>query len=171
MSAPNDQIDWSNWIYRLVALVIDSIITGIPAGIIYWGISAALWTTTLYGIPIDGTPWWAGVTLLPFLYGIFLVLYSAILEVTWGGQTLGKKILNLQVQTVHGQRLEFGKDFIRNITKIYGLLLLLDWLLGIVTPGNKNQRYFDQLTDTVVLRGSFSTAAPPPPPPPPPPPT
>ncbi len=169
MSAPNEQIDWGNWIYRLVALVIDSVITGIPAGIIYVVISAAIWTTTLpYGIVYDATPIWAGFTLLPFLYGIFLVLYSAILEVVWGGQTLGKKILNLKVQSVRGERLEFGKTFIRNITKIYGLLLLLDWLLGIVTPGNKNQRYFDQLTGTVVTRGGFSTAAPPPPPPPPP---
>lgn len=172
MSAPNQQIDWGNWIYRLIALIIDSIISSIPAIIIYYGILIpSLWTTTtLYGFTYDATPFWAGFLLLPFLYGIFLVLYSAILEVAWGGQTVGKKLLGLRVQTVNAGSIDFGKAFMRNISKIYGLLLLLDWLLGIIQPGNKNQRFLDRTTGTVVVGRSqtFESISPPPPPPPPP---
>jgi uncharacterized RDD family membrane protein YckC len=162
-----------HWIYRLIALIIDSIITGIIGWIIYAILLLPLLftQTTFFGITVVSTPWWAGVFLLPFIYGIILVLYSAILEVTWNGMTLGKKLLGLQVQTTSGGKVAFDKAFIRNITKIYWLFLFLDWLLGVFTPGNKSQRYFDRIAGTVVVQAkqpfaSTSTHPPPPPPPP-----
>jgi len=167
-----EQINWMHWIYRLIALIIDSIITGIVGYIIYILILPLLFTsTTVFGITVQIIPWWAGVFLLPFIYGIILVLYSAILEVSWGGMTIGKKLLGLQVRTTSGSGLTFDKAFIRNITKIYWLFLFLDWLLGIVTPGNKSQRYFDRIAGTLVIQAKqpfASTSTPPPPPPPPP---
>ena len=42
MSSNTGQIDWTHWIYRLIALIIDSIIAGIPAYIIYAAISASI---------------------------------------------------------------------------------------------------------------------------------
>ena len=163
-----------HWIYRLIALIIDSIITGIIGYIIYILLVPLLFTsTTIFGITYLNIPWYAGVFLLPFIYGIVLVLYSAFLEVSWGGMTLGKKILGLQVQTSSGGKVTFDKAFIRNISKIYWLLLFLDWLVGIVTPGNKLQKYTDRIAGTVVVQTKqpFASAGAPPPPPPPPPPT
>ena len=163
-----------HWIYRLIALVIDSIITGIIGYIIYIILLPILFTsTTIFGITYLNVPWYAGVFLLPFIYGIILVLYSAFLEVSWGGMTLGKKLLGLQVQTSSGGKVTFDKAFIRNISKIYWLFLFLDWLLGIVTPGNKLQKYTDRIAGTVVVQtkqpfASVSSSPPPPPPPPPP---
>jgi hypothetical protein len=74
---------------------------------------------------------------------------------------------------VNGGKVDFSKAFIRNISKIYGLLLFLDWLLGIVTPGNKGQKYTDRIAGTTVVSikqafASPTTSSPPPPPPPPP---
>jgi len=146
-----------HWIYRLIALIIDSIITGIIGGIIF----------TILGV----VAWWGAVLLLPFIYGIILVIYSAILEVSWNGMTVGKKILGLQVQTTSGGKVTFDKAFLRNISKIYWLLLLLDWLIGIVTPGNKMQKYTDRMAGTVVVQRKQPFAGSNPPPPPPPPPT
>jgi uncharacterized RDD family membrane protein YckC len=165
----SSEIDWTNWIYRLIALIIDSIIAGIPAWIIYSFLLAPLiWSSTIYGFTYVAAPWWGAVLLSPFIYGIILVLYSAILELTWNGQTVGKKLLGLQVHTTNGSARSFGSEFIRNITKIYWLLLLLDWILAIVSP-SKQQKYTDRMAGTIVVQLRQATATPPPPPPPPPP--
>jgi len=166
-----EQIDWGRWIYRLIALIIDSIIAAIPAAIIYYLVLVPLfWSYTYFGIGYSAAPWWGGVFLYPFIYGIILVLYCAILEVSWGGVTIGKRILGLQVQSATGGKIPFDKAFIRNISKIYWPLLLLDWLLGIITPGNKSQKYTDRMAGTFVIstRQGVSSSYPPPPPPPPP---
>jgi uncharacterized RDD family membrane protein YckC len=169
MANNNEQIDWSHWIYRLIALIIDSIISGIIGAIIFYVVLVPLfWTsTTIFGITINTVPWWASTFVLPLIYGIVLVLYSVIFEVTWNGMTIGKKLLGLQVQTANGGKVPFDKSFIRNISKIYWLLLLLDWLLGILTPGNKRQKYFDRIAGTMVvqIKQSFGSVPPPPPPP------
>ena len=170
MTTEIEQINWMHWIYRLIALIIDSLITGIVGYIIYIIILPLFFTsTTVFGITVQIIPWWAGVFLLPFIYGLILVLYSTILEVSWGGMTLGKKLLGLQVQTTSGGKLAFDKVLIRNISKIYWLLLLIDWLLGILTPGNKLQKYTDRVAGTIVaqIKPAFATTPPPPPPPPP----
>ena len=167
----SEQIDWSHWIYRLVALIIDAIIAGIIGGIIYSLLLIPfLFTSTVFGVTVVAAPWWASVFLFPFIFGIVLVLYSAILEITWEGKTVGKRLLGLQVQTVSGGKDTFEKAFIRNISKIYWLLLLLDWLVGIFTLGNKRQKYTDRIAGTIVIqtRQPFGTEPPPPPPPPPP---
>jgi uncharacterized RDD family membrane protein YckC len=157
--ANNEQIDWGHWIYRLVALIIDSIIAGIIGGIIF---------VIIFGF---SAPWWASTFVSPLFFGIVLVLYSTFLEATWNGMTVGKKLLGLQVQTTNGGNVTLDKAFIRNLFKFYWLLILLDWLLGILTPGNKRQKYFDRVAGTIVVQNgqSFGTAGTPPPPPPPPP--
>jgi uncharacterized RDD family membrane protein YckC len=90
------------------------------------------------------------------------------------GGTLGKKILGLRVQMVDGSKVTFEKAFIRNISKIYWLFLLIDWLLGIVTPGkDQRQKYTDRIAGTTVVsvkQTVFAATSQPPPPPPPPPP-
>ncbi len=156
-----------HWIYRLIALIIDSIITGIIGYIIY---AILLIPLIISGAVFGVVAWWGATLLLPFIYGIVLVIYSAILEASWGGMTIGKKILGLQVQTTSGGKVAFDKAFLRNISKIYWLLLLIDWLIGVFTPGNKMQKYTDRMAGTVVVQAKqpFAAAMPPPPPPPPP---
>ncbi len=165
MTQSIEQIDWMHWIYRLIALIIDSIITGIIGGIIYTILLIPLILTgAIFGI----VPWWGGTLLFPFIYGIILVIYSAFLEATWGGATIGKRLLGMQVKTTSGGKLSFDKAFLRNISKVYWIFLLLDWLLGILTPGNKRQKYTDRIAGTMVVQtgAAFGSAPPPPPPPP-----
>jgi len=169
-SSSGSQIDFNHWLYRFLALLIDSIITAIPGYIIYWIISGILWPVTYYGWYWGGwAPWWAGVLLMPFLIGIIQVLYFAILDNSWGA-TIGKRVLGLQVQMVNGGKITFNAAFIRNISKIYGLFLLLDWILGIATPGpDRRQKYTDRMAGTTVVqvKQAFASATTPPPPPPP----
>ena len=166
MATKIEEINWTHWIYRLIALIIDSIIAGIIGGIIYSVLLIPiLIASVVSGAGIFAAPWWAGSLLFPFIYGIILLVYSAILEGIWDGMTIGKRLLGLQVQTVNGGKVPMDKAFIRNLSKIYWILLLLDWLLGILTPGNKQQKYSDRLAGTVVVqRKSAFTSTPPPPP-------
>ncbi len=161
------------WLMRFLALIIDSIITYIPAYIIYAVIAGILWPVPSYlsGWYWGGwAPWWAMWLLWPLISGLIQVFYFAILEVSWGA-TIGKRILGLQVQMVNGSRVTFDKAFVRNISKIYGLFLLLDWLIAIASPGtDPRQKYTDRMAGTTVIsvKQAFASAGQPPPPPPPP---
>jgi uncharacterized RDD family membrane protein YckC len=101
--------------------------------------------------------------------GIFWVIYSAVLEGSSWQATLGKKVMSLKVQMLDGSKAPMGKTFMRNISKIFGLILLIDWIIGIATHGpDPRQRYFDRIAGTTVVsvKQAFTSAAPPPPPPP-----
>jgi uncharacterized RDD family membrane protein YckC len=149
-----------------VAFIIDSIIIGIVAYIIYFFAFLAIITS--------GGVWllWGPFLLLGFVLGILELLYFMFMDASYGG-TLGKKILGLQVQMVNGSKVTFDKAFIRNISKIFWLFLLIDWILGIATPGpDQRQKYTDRIAGTTVVsvKQVFASVATPPPPPPPPPP-
>jgi uncharacterized RDD family membrane protein YckC len=171
MAVQSSEFDFNHWLYRFLALLIDSIIAYIPAYIIYIVVSGILWPVPAYysawGLGGMWTPWWAIYVLFLLIGGVIQMLYFVILEVSRGA-TVGKTLLGLQVKMVNGSKLEFGKSFIRNISKIYGLFLLLDWLIGIVTPGaDRHQKYTDRMAGTTVvsIKQPFAAAPPPPPPP------
>ena len=86
------------------------------------------------------------------------------------GRNACKRIMGLQVQTVYGHQVTFGKSFIRNITKILSFLIIIDWLVGIVTEGDKRQKFTDRMAGTTVVstKQPFASSSTPPPPPPPP---
>lgn len=160
------QLDLGHWLLRLIALIIDSIILGIVAFIVVVLLLVPfLFTGALLGFYAV----WGYWLVLPLALGVLSVLYFLVLEVSWGG-TVGKRILGLRVQTVNGGRISYSQSFVRNISKIFWVFLLLDWLIGIATPGDRRQKYSDRIAGTVVVQTSqpFAAAAPPPPPPPPP---
>jgi len=163
----SSQFDINHWLLRLVAFIIDTIIIGIIASIIYFFV--------ILSVLVSGSFWflWGPFLLLGFLLGVLELLYFMFME-TFYGATLGKRVLGLQVQTVEGSRVTFDKAFIRNISKIFWLFLLLDWILGVAIPGrDQRQKYSDRIAGTTVVsvRQAFPSGAtlPPPPPPPPPP--
>ncbi len=155
-----------HWIWRLIAYIIDSIIIAIPTYIIYYIVLLSIF----FSGGVTGFVAAYGFALLfPFLFGIIEVLYFVILDVSWGA-TIGKRILGLQVQMTNGGKVTFDKAFIRNISKIFWLFLILDWLIGIATPGaDKRQKYTDRIAGTTVVQAkqAFQSIAPPPSSPPP----
>jgi uncharacterized RDD family membrane protein YckC len=160
----SSQFDINHWLIRLVAFIIDSIIIGIVAFIIYFVAIVAL-------ISSGGLYLWGPFLLLAFILGILELLYFMFMDAYYGG-TLGKRILGLQVQMVNGGKVTLDKAFIRNISKIFWLFLLLDWIIGVATQGpDQRQKYTDRIAGTTVvsIKSAFTTAATPPPPPPPPP--
>ena len=159
----SSQVDMNHWLLRLVAIIIDSIPFAIIVYIIFWALVWSTWWSWGWG--------WGYWLLWPFAFGVLEVLYFIFMEVS-SGATIGKKLLGLQVQMLDGSKITFDKALIRNISKIYGLFLLLDWLIGVATPGpDPHQKYTDRIAGTTVIsvRQAFAAAGTPPPPPPPPP--
>lgn len=163
------EVDFNHWLLRFIALLIDSILIGIVVYVIWW----ALFLVIFFG---PGFIWLWGSTWLvwPFMFGIVLMLYSAVLEVS-SRATVGKRLVGLEVRVVGGGSLTFDKVLMRNISKVYWIFLLLDWILCLVTPRrDPHQKYTDRIAGTTVVavRQAFtsitsgSTAPPPPPPPP-----
>ena len=140
------QFDLGHWILRLIALIIDGIILAIVAAILFF----------ILVFPLDAFLW-------PLVVGVLMLLYFLFLDVNYGG-TLGKRIVGLKVQTVNGGRINYSQSVIRNISKIYWLLILLDWIIGIATPGDKRQKYTDRIAGVVVVQTSqaFASVMPPP---------
>ncbi len=159
------QLDFSHWLIRLIAYIIDSIIIAIPTAIIWVIITIAIVFSPASFVAIYGLS-----LLFPFIFGIIQVLYFTVLDVSWGA-TIGKRVMGLQVQMTNGGKVQFDKAFIRNISKIYWLFLVLDWLIGVATAGpDRRQKWTDRLAGTTVVqvgRAPIGSTAPPPASPPP----
>jgi len=162
------QVDMgTHWLYRIVAALIDSI----PWAIIGW----VIWYVLVFnpGAPLAaalGGFWWlVWIFLVPIFYGLLWVIYCTVMESSASAATLGKRVMGLKVQMLNGSKAPSNKVLTRNISKILWIIFLIDFLVGIATPGpDPRQRYFDRMAGTVVIsvRQAFAQAPPPPPPPP-----
>ena len=140
-----DQKAQEYWVWRFVAIVIDYIIVGIV-----WGVITLL--VALPAILVGGGALIASVFGgLAFVWGVIFVLYFAVAESVWGA-SLGKWIFNLRVVSKTGGNPSFGEAFVRNISKIYWLLLLLDVIVGLAITKGYKQKYSDHLMGTTVTR-------------------
>ena len=173
MTASNQEFDTNNWILRLVAYIIDAIIIGIAAVIVGAIIAFA---TALTALATGGYFFYGGIWATFGIFGLLSILYFIILDVVWGG-TIGKRVMGLHVQKETGGRVTYGESFIRNISKIFWLFLLLDWLIAVVTNGpDRRQKLSDRFAHTTVVQirqpstaninTQPQTQTPPPPPPP-----
>jgi len=84
------------------------------------------------------------------LQGIFLFLYAAVLESTWG-TTLGKQIMNLKVTKLDGRPATFDRTLLRNLSKIHRLLWIIDVVVGMATVGDPHQKISDRYAGTTVV--------------------
>ena len=139
------QIDLNLWLTRLIAYIIDAVIIIVVSVIIGVIIAISIVLTGPFFL-------FVGYGLFFFIFGILSLLYFIISDVAWGG-TIGKRAMGLQVQTVNGGRIDIAKSFIRNISKIFWLFLILDWLIAVVTAGNdRRQKLTDRWAGTTVIQ-------------------
>jgi uncharacterized RDD family membrane protein YckC len=83
------------------------------------------------------------------MMGAISFLYFVITESIFG-YTLGKRIFDLKVVTVNGNKPSFKTVFIRNISKIVFVFLILDVIGSWFTAKTLNQRYIDKIAHTTV---------------------
>ncbi len=98
---------------------------------------------------------WRGVVphWIPFVdFGfnnVVYFLYWTFLEGTYG-QSLGKMVMKIEVTDLEGVKLEMGKAALQSVGKAF--LLPLDCILGWILYAPRQQRLFNYLSETVVLK-------------------
>jgi len=132
------------WVRRLIALVIDVVIVTVVLVVL----------AALVAIPFFLS---GGLAPIGFFFGgfailagIILILYFPVMESS-SGASIGKKVFGLKVVSKTGGNPTFGEAFIRNVSKIYWLLLLLDVIIGLATTKGYQQKYSDHLMGTSVV--------------------
>jgi len=158
-SNSSGQFDFTPWLIRLIAYIIDAIIIIVASVIIGVIIAISIVLTGAFFL-------FVGYGLFFFTFGVLSILYFIILDIAWGA-TIGKRAMGLQVQTVSGKRISIGPSFIRNISKIFWVFLFLDWLIAVITPGNdRRQKLTDRWAGTTVVqvKQAFQSTSPSPPP-------
>ncbi len=146
-----DRDTQEHWFYRLIAYIIDAIIVGIAVYILELIVSLALFPPAI-AFPIIGFPFLAlAFSLAAVLGSLAFVFYFTFAEWLYG-TTIGKNLFHLRVVVVDGTKLDFGKAFTRNISKIFWVLLLLDILGGLVSKTRRGQKYSDYIANTNVVR-------------------
>lgn len=149
----DDKTVQNHWARRLIALVIDVAIVTVALVIIAVVVSIPF----LVGLSFSSTPvgafsagwgaWWG------FWFGgvgsLVVFLYFLLAEGLYG-RTLGKEIMGLRVQRVDGKPMDLRSGLIRNISKIYWVLLLIDVAVGLGTHGDMSQKWSDRYIGTKV---------------------
>ena len=95
------------------------------------------------------TSWNISVIDYFLMMGAIAFLYFVIAESAFG-YTLGKRMFDLKVVTVNGNKPSFKNVFIRNISKIGFVFLILDVVGSYFTATNLHQRYADKIAHTTV---------------------
>jgi uncharacterized RDD family membrane protein YckC len=136
------------WLKRFVAFVIDAIIVFV---VFYVLITLVVLTATFPFVFAGG---FAPVVFifgtLAILGGVIFILYFTVLEAS-RGSTIGKGMFGLKVRSKTGSNPTLVEAFIRNLSKIYWLLLLLDIVVGLAISKGYQQKYSDTLVGTTVV--------------------
>jgi len=136
-----------HWIRRLLAFIIDSIIVSVCTFIIAVIIIAPF---VLIGATTGLPRYISDPFSFLFFAGILSVLYFTFFE-TFYELTFGKRIMNLETIKLDGQKLSLDLALIRNISKIYWILVLIDTIIGLATKGDIHQKVTDRIAGTTVV--------------------
>jgi uncharacterized RDD family membrane protein YckC len=136
------------WVRRFVAFVIDAILVFV---VFYILITIVVFTATFPFLFAGAfAPFALVFGTLAILGGVVFILYFTILEASRGA-TIGKGMFGLKVRSKTGSNPTLGEAFIRNLSKIYWLLLLLDIVVGLAISKGYQQKYSDTLVGTTVV--------------------
>ena len=141
-SNASSKIVLAKWTDRFFAWLIDFIIISIIS-------TTIIFTSfgTIYYEFEDEEFWAESTQYIPT--SIIFFVYWVILEYKTG-QTIGKKILNLKVIHISGDRVSLKGSLISSFGKSF--LLPIDVILGWILTNEKRQRALNKLGDTVVVK-------------------
>jgi uncharacterized RDD family membrane protein YckC len=138
------------WVRRLIAFVIDAVLVGVVLGLILLSASVGSFLVTPFTwSTLANTLSFAAGT-YSLLGGIILVLYFSVTE-SYYGRSLGKGLMGLRVTVDGGRTPSFEMALVRNISKIYWILLLLDVIVGLATEVDHRRKVSDRYAHTLVV--------------------
>jgi len=140
----------SYWLERLFAFVIDVVIIWIALGILAFLVFVpALFASPFTLRGVEGV--FAGFGVFSGVSGIILVVYFTLAD-SFYGRTFGKSLFGLKVVSDGGGPATVWQALIRNISKIYWVLVLIDVLVGLGLDPDYKKKFSDRLARTTVQR-------------------
>lgn len=132
------------WIKRVIAFIVDALIVFVPLAIITVIVTVfvAFGGLNPFALFLGGT--------ISLLWGVLFILYFTLMESSMGA-TFGKRFFKLKVTGKTGGNPTIGQAFLRNLSKIYWLLLLLDVIVGLALSKGYQQKWSDQFLGTNVV--------------------
>lgn len=127
------------WGRRFVALIFD----GIILTLVMWILSSMIYPLIVATSTFTVLNYWLVPTAL------LIITYFTYMEGK-NGTTLGKSVMNLRVKAFNGE-MTYKTAFIRNLSKILWVPLLLDLFLGYLF-GDSNDRFLGQVSNTQVFK-------------------
>ena len=122
---------------RIIAYIID-----------FFVVSAFMWIVSfLISLIIGPNDFSSVYSVLVFIVPILGFIYFVLLEKAKGA-TVGKALMYLEVRSRNGSNINWAQSIVRNLTKIYWVPIIFDWLIGRIM--NKD-RLFGNITKTVVI--------------------
>lgn len=84
---------------------------------------------------------------LPYVVPFGIFVYFVLCE-KLAGASIGKSIMYLQVKSKNGADISWPQAIVRNLTKIYWIPIIFDWLIGKILH---TDRLFNDITKTIVI--------------------
>jgi len=151
------------WLRRVFAFVIDLLVVSVVEFFIAAVVFFPIFLATGVLFPLASLGFFLNLLsplslLLSGFTALVLLTYFTLAELTYQ-KTFGKALLGLVVVTIDGTPLNIGRAFVRNVSKVYWLLLLLDLAAGFITPLPAGQKFSDHLVNTNVFSTSGERGA------------
>jgi uncharacterized RDD family membrane protein YckC len=147
---------------RLVAMIIDYIIIGILQAIVItpmlavMGIGIATQSNDFNNLSEEEAIGLAGsiiATVMSTMIVVYCIaiFYFAIMESSKAQASVGKMALGIKVTDLEGERVSFGKAFLRSIGKIVsGMIMYIGYIMAAFTE--KRQGLHDMMASTLVVK-------------------
>ncbi|MBE6491223.1 MAG: RDD family protein [Methanobrevibacter sp.] len=122
---------------RIIAYVLD-----------FFVVSAFMWILSfLVSLVVNPVDLSSVYVSFPIIAPILGFIYFVLLEKA-NGATVGKALMYLEVRSRNGSNINWAQAIVRNLTKIYWVPVIFDWLIGRIM---NTDRLFGNITKTVVI--------------------
>jgi uncharacterized RDD family membrane protein YckC len=136
-----------HWAKRVIAYIIDVVIVSVATYVLLLAVSLPALPTIFFGQTFPFAWFWGfwlgGIA--PLIILAYFVLTEAVFA-----RTIGKELIGLRVARLDSKRLDLWSSFVRNISKIAFILLIVDVAAGLGTHGDGRQKYSDRYIGTIV---------------------
>src|SRR3989454_321097 len=136
-----------HWAKRVIAYIIDVAIVSIATYFLVLVVALpalpALFVGQAFPFAWFWGFWLGGIA--PLIVLAYFVLAEALLA-----RTLGKELMGLRVARIDGKRVDLWSSFVRNISKVAFIALVVDVAMGLGTHGDGRQKYSDRYIGTTV---------------------
>ena len=122
---------------RVVAYLLDFFVLSAFMCIVTYLLSLVISPSYSFGI------YQAFVYIVPILTYVYFVLCEKL-----QGSSIGKSLMYLEVRSLNGARISWAQSIVRNLTKIYWVPIIFDWLIGKILG---QDRLLNVITRTIVI--------------------